>query len=466
MRFSWKIFVYTYIIIMLSFGIGGFLIIETSFKNNIRFRQDSLKESNQYLTESYLSMVNIDTYLNMNMAENYRKNVIREDKNTRVFIGKPSQVTGYEKTLFKERLKTGNRMIQMIEKEGEPFLQVVSMPDIKENRICIENLENISDIYQAREVNYHQFQMILLAVSVVSGSLLLLFSAHLTKPLKRLSVAAAEIGNGRFDKRVKTSGSTEIRSLTKSFNCMAEYMEKYIKELQEENRRREDFVNNFTHELKTPLTSIIGYADLLRSYDAGFEKRRQFAEYIYHEGTRLEALALHLMDLIVLQKQEFDLKPVHMKYFFAELEKTLLFVMEKYHTTLHIRCDFGMAVMEKDLMATLVYNLVDNGCKAMAGNEMANKTADIYVLGYMQDRYYEIVVKDTGIGIEEEELLKITEPFYMVDKSRARTMGGAGLGLALCREIAKIHGSNLNIVSKKGKGTEISVYLKTGGEEA
>lgn len=340
------------------------------------------------------------------------------------------------------------------------------MPDIKENQICIENLENISDIYQTREVNYHRFQMILLAVSVVSGSLLLLFSAHLTKPLKRLSVAAAEIGNGRFDKRVKTSGSTEIRSLTKSFNCMAEYVEKYIKELQEENRRREDFVNNFTHELKTPLTSIIGYADLLRSYDAGFEKRRQFAEYIYHEGTRLETLALHLMDLIVLQKQEFDLKPVHMKYFFVELEKTLLFVMEKYHTTLHIRCDFGMAVMEKDLMATLVYNLVDNGCKAMAGNEMANKTADIYVLGYMQDRYYEIVVKDTGIGIEEEELLKITEPFYMVDKSRARTMGGAGLGLALCREIAKIHGSNLNIVSKKGKGTEISVYLKTGGEEA
>ncbi len=466
MRFSWKIFVYTYIIIMLSFGIGGFLIIETSFENNIRFRQDSLKESNQYLAESYLSMVNIDRYLDMNMAENYRKNVIREDKNARVFIGNPSQVTGYEKKLFEEHLKTGSRIIQMIEKEGQPFLQVVSMPNMKENQICIENLENISDIYQAREANYHQFQIILLSVSAVSGGLLLLFAVHLTKPLKKLSLAAEEIGNGCFDKRVKISGSTEIRSLTKSFNRMAGYVEKYIKELQEENRRREDFVNNFTHELKTPLTSIIGYADLLRSYDADFEKRRQFAEYIYHEGTRLEALALHLMDLIVLQKQEFDLKPVNMKHFFAELERTLLFVMKKYHTTLHIRCDSGMAVMEKDLMATLIYNLVDNSCKAMTGNKMDKNTADVYVLGYMQDRHYEIVVKDTGMGIEEEELLKITEPFYMIDKSRARTMGGAGIGLALCQEIAGIHGSKLNIVSKKGKGTEVSVCLRIGGKEA
>ena len=441
------------------------MIIETSFENNIRFRQDSLKENNQYLAESYLSMVNIDNYLDMNMAESYRKNVIREDKNTRVFIGEPSQVTGYEKKLFEECLKTGRRMIQMIEKEGQPFLQVVCIWEVNENQICIENLENISDIYQAREANYHQFQIILLSVSAVSGGLLLVFSTHLTKPLKKLSLVAEEIGNGRFDKRVKINGSTEIRSLTESFNRMAGYVEEYIQELREENRRREDFVNNFTHELKTPLTSIIGYADLLRSYDTKFEKRRQFAEYIYHEGTRLEALALHLMDLIVLRKQEFDLKPVNMKYFFAELEKTLLFVMKKYHTTLHTKCDSGMAIMEKDLMETLIYNLVDNGCKAMAGNEMEKKTADIYILGYMQDRYYEIVVKDTGIGMEEEELLKITEPFYMVDKSRARTMGGAGLGLTLCQEIAEIHGSKLKIISKKGKGTEVSVCLQIGDDE-
>lgn len=457
MKFSWKIFVYTYTIMMISFGIGGFLIIETSFENNIRFRQDALKESNQYLAESYLAMVNIDDHLDMNMAENYRKNVIREDKNARVFIGNPSGITDYKKELFEKQKETGTRIMRMIEKEGETFLQVVSIPNMEE-QICIENLENISDIYRAREANYHQFQMILLAVSAVSGGLLWLSAVCLTKPLKKLSQTAGEIGNGCFNQRAKISGSTEIRSLTENFNRMAGYVETYIGELREENRRREDFVNNFTHELKTPLTSIIGYADLLRSYDAEFEKRRQFAEYIYHEGTRMEALAVHLMDLIVLQKQKFDLKPVNVKYFFAELEKTLLFVMEKYHACLHIKYDSGMAVMEKDLMTTLVYNLVDNGCKAMAGNE--KKKADIYLLGYVQDKRYQIVVKDTGMGMKEEELHKITEPFYMVDKSRARTMGGAGLGLALCQKIAEIHGSSLEIVSRLGKGTEVSVYLQ------
>lgn len=467
MKFSWKIFIYTYMIMVVSFGIGGFLIIETSFENNIRFRQDGLVESNQYLADSYITMIIVDSRLESNMAENYRNNVVREDKNSRVFIGTAPEMTNYDSKLFHSQVRAGKRMIRVTYIDGDPFLQVVCAANISSDGLFfIENLENISDIYKAREANYRQFQMILLTISTISGILLLMIAGHLTKPLKRLSQAAKEIGNGSFDKRVKLKkkGSIEIRSLTEDFNRMASYVESYIEELTEENRRREEFIGNFTHELKTPLTSVIGYADLLRSYDVDFEKRRQYAEYIYHEGTRMEALALNLLDLIVLKKQEFDLKPENIKYIFTEVEKTLVFVTKKYHAKLHMEYEACMVMMEKNLLTTLMYNLVDNACKAVADNVKKKKATDIYIMGCVCQEGYRITVKDTGIGIEEEEIHKITEAFYMVDKSRARTMGGAGLGLALCLEIARIHGSSLEIESELGKGTEVSLILNIGGE--
>ena len=101
-------------------------------------------------------------------------------------------------------------------------------------------------------------------------------------------------------------------------------------------------------------------------------------------------------------------------------------------------------------MKTLIYNLIDNACKA---SEQGGK---VIVWGACQGDRYEICVGDYGRGIPKEELAKIIEPFYMVDKSRARSMGGAGIGLALCNEIARLHGSSLDIKSEVGVGTAIS----------
>lgn len=467
MKFSWIIFIYTYTIMVVSFGIGGFLIIEAAFENNIRSRRDGLVESNQYLMESYAAMINIDERLETNMAGTYRSNVIREDEDSRVFIGISSQMTNYG-VMFDEQMKSGKRMVRITMKEGQPFLQVVSVVDAFTNLSYVENLENVSEIYRNRDENYRQFQIILLVVSAVSGLLLLLIAKHLTDPLKKLSRTAREIGNGSFEKRVKVEkmgSSAEIRSLTEDFNLMAGYVETYIEELKEENRRREEFVGNFTHELKTPLTSVIGYADLLRSYEFDSEKRRRFAEYIYREGKRMETLALHLLELIVLKKQHFDLAPVNTEYFFHEVRETLVFVMEKYHAKLHMDCEPCRVLMEEDLLKTLVYNLVDNGCKAMVDNGSSGKASDIYIRGRLLHQHYQITVRDTGVGIPEEEIRKITEAFYMIDKSRAQTMGGAGLGLTLCREIAGIHGSELEIESRQGEGTSICVCLTVEGEK-
>lgn len=105
-------------------------------------------------------------------------------------------------------------------------------------------------------------------------------------------------------------------------------------------------------------------------------------------------------------------------------------------------------------MKTLLYNLIDNACKA------SEPGSEIFLTGEHIDGFYRLSVRDCGRGIPAEEISKITEPFYMVDKSRSRKQNGAGLGLALCQEIAMIHGDSLHIQSQLGQGTCISFSVK------
>ena len=227
--------------------------------------------------------------------------------------------------------------------------------------------------------------------------------------------------------RVKEShgitSSTEITELSQSFNTMADYVEDYIEQLKLATQNRDNFIADFTHELKTPLTSVIGYADMLRSYEMEPEQRRECADLIYKEGSRLEALSLNLLNLIVLKK---------------------------YGVKLKLNVEKAEVNAEPSLLKTLLYNLIDNACKASESGKPVTLT------GYVDSDRYRFCVTDSGCGIAEDDLAKITEPFYMVDKSRSRSMGGAGLGLSICNEIAKLHGSTLEIVSEVGKGTDIS----------
>ena len=219
-------------------------------------------------------------------------------------------------------------------------------------------------------------------------------------------------------------------------------------------------MGNFTHELKTPLTSIIGYADMLRSYDLPAAERREAAEYIYREGRRLESLSLHLLDLLVLEKTECDLQPVQAEHLCAEVEQATGFLAKKYGVALSVRCQPARILVEPTLVKTLLYNLVDNACKASTTGQK------VVLRGRMKDGRYELSVRDYGRGMAPEELSRITEPFYMVDKSRARSQGGAGLGLALCKRIAALHGSPLAFASRPGEGTLAGFAAQLAPEKA
>ena len=271
----------------------------------------------------------------------------------------------------------------------------------------------------------------------------------------------AEQGLQRFLCEVPVGrGQDEVALLARDFNQMADAVETQVAQLEAAARRQQDFVGNFTHELKTPLTSIIGYADMLRSYDLPAAERREAAEYIYREGRRLESLSLHLLDLLVLEKTECDLQPVQAEHLCAEVEQATGFLAKKYGVALSVRCQPALILVEPTLVKALLYNLVDNACKASTTGQK------VVLRGRMKDGRYELSVRDYGRGLAPEELSRITEPFYMVDKSRARSQGGAGLGLALCKRIAALHGSPLAFASRPGEGTLAGFAAQLAPEKA
>ena len=214
----------------------------------------------------------------------------------------------------------------------------------------------------------------------------------------------------------------------------------------------------FSHELKTPMTAIIGYADTLRSMQVSPEQQRMAAGYIFSEAKRVESLSRKLLMLMGLTEQETELEPVALEQIFRAVYVALAPISGR--VKLCFQKSPGVVVLaDKDLLTDLVYNLMHNALKAEP------KDQRIYALWCYDGTQVRVTVADKGRGIPADQLSRITEPFYMVDKSRARQQGGSGMGLALCSEIARLHGTKLSFESEEGKGTKVSFWLQMYKEE-
>jgi signal transduction histidine kinase len=310
---------------------------------------------------------------------------------------------------------------------------------------------DISGIIVQKEQMMQSFFQIYLATLVISIAIILILSIFITRPLKRMNKTAAEIAQGNYNERLPVSSGDEIGELSDSFNLMTDAVEDKIHELVENAQQKEDFVANFAHELKTPLTSVIGYADMLYQKTLSAEQVKDAAWYILNEGLRLEALSLKLMELIILNRQDFTLEEISADDFLVNIAGGLKPVLEEKKVSLRLNVHSAYIKIEHDLFKTLILNLIDNAIKA-GGNA-------IEIQGKQNNGFYTISITDNGRGMPQSELTRITEAFYTVDKSRSSRQHGAGLGLALAARIADIHGTTLEFNSSEGVGTVVKLDL-------
>lgn len=456
MKFAWKIFFVSFLILIIAFGTGGFLLVNSVFSTTLDNRVQAVCDSNNYVTISFFATDS--NYKAMGYEKPYRKYVINNfikqmtSNNTvnKVKIGGRETVGAFGDEEFVNLIEYNTCAGRIVVDGEKKYIQVVSRIMLCDNDYYIQTLTDITDIYNNRDAYCRTYQIILMCVALFASTVLVVFSRYLTRPLVRLSAAAQQIADGNFSKRAELSKTKEIYELSQGFNIMAQCVEDYIEELKKSAQSRDDFVADFTHELKTPLTSIIGYADMLRSYELDTKERRKCADSIYKEGKRLEALSANLMNIIVLKNNEVQLKPIKTDIIFTETVNAIEFLLKKYNITLKTSFESAQINVEPSLLKTMLYNIIDNACKASKAGQ------SVELAGICENGRYKFAVIDNGSGIPSSELEKIIRPFYMVDKSRSRKMGGAGLGLALCSEIAMLHGSELKIESELGIGTTVS----------
>lgn len=313
---------------------------------------------------------------------------------------------------------------------------------------------DITELYAQRTAQLHRFWRLCAVLLCAAAVLTLCFTTIVLRPLKRLSAAAASIAAGQYGQRTQVHTQDEVGRLSQDFDAMAASVEGGIKRLEEEVRRRDDFVAAFTHEIKTPMTAMLGYADLLRSRDIGQSAREKAADYVYHETKRLEALSLKLLELMRLGHEGAGLESVPLSAVFSDVRHACAGLEGANVTFADARGVWVLA--DKPLLADLLYNLVVNAVRA------SKPGAPVQVGFEAQGGHVVLFVRDEGRGIPQNELSRITEPFYMVDKSRARAQNGSGLGLALCQRIAAAHQTALEFESEVGRGTTVRLPLQRG----
>lgn len=297
------------------------------------------------------------------------------------------------------------------------------------------------------ERNFVGTLLFLLFVSLAIGTIFSAIAGTLfLRPLRRLIIATKEVAAGNFNIRVEASGPHEMQRLTNSFNEMAGELGR-IETLQN------DFVSNVSHEFKTPVASIQGFARLLKRDSLTSEQRNEYLDVILLESERMAQLSNNVLLLSnldstaqLLEKTEFSLD--------EQLRQSVLLVqppLERKQLNIEIECERVQVVANEELLKQVWLNLLGNAIK------FTPEGGTIRIRATAAENVATVVVEDTGIGMDEEMQKHLFDKFYQGDSSRATQ--GNGLGLALVKRILVLSGGSISVRSNPGQGARFTVTL-------
>ena len=246
------------------------------------------------------------------------------------------------------------------------------------------------------------------------------------------------------------------KSLMKPIEELSHHLDEH-EDIMKNARMRQEFTANVSHELKTPLTSISGYAELIEHHMASPEDVPRFAGEIHHNATRLLNMINDIIKLSELDATENSTRPMDSVPLYVLAENCVDMLQlhaEKHQVTLDMEGEPCNILGNKEMIEETLYNLCDNAIR------YNNPGGTVHVTVRPQGDKVLLKVADTGIGIPKEHQKRIFERFYRVDKSRSKATGGTGLGLAIVKHIVTQHGAELNLESEPGKGTTITILFE------
>jgi signal transduction histidine kinase len=317
----------------------------------------------------------------------------------------------------------------------------------------------LSEVQLEMQIIYRAVLLGAVVALVIALTVAFFLSKSMTSPIREMKEIAQRLAEGDFSRKVRIKSRDELGELAKSLNTMADELQAKMENLKRMDRVRTDFVANVSHELKTPLTLIKGYIETLEDKAINDTKKAgKFISIIKDHTNRLSNIIDDLLGLSELElsrdsieKSEFDLKilidDVVLGFGHALAAKRQELTIEPQGSNFKIKAD-------RDKIEQVFVNLIDNAIK------YTGESGKIEICLVQQNGEVVVTVEDNGIGIPTEDLDRVFERFYRVDKARSRQLGGTGLGLGIAKHIVLAHKGQIHIESDVNSGTKVFVTLR------
>lgn len=436
MRLGLKIFIVSFSLTVITMNIVGLNLINNSYETNINNAIDKYSANINNILDNFI----------VQTADSVIKSNYDNNSYTKIYINDNLFSTNFPKNYEEIENKLKNNLdnnISVYIADENLFMA------LKDNAYTIITMSSISDVYKNRDVEIDNFIKVSLTVSIAIAIVLSLLVSLITSKLKTLNLAVKKIENGDYSIVIPDLGKDEIGEFAKSFNNMSKAIQNNINEIETISENRRIFIGNLTHEIRTPLTSIIGYSSLIKDKKITDQNTiNSYAEKIYDEGKYIESMRDKLMNILTLDSSKIVLKKTDISLYLKELIDEFKEIFPNTKFILKIESGVNKKI-DKTLFKSLLINLIKNSI---------NASDNPIITIILNNQHLSII--DNGKGIPESELERIKEPFYTLSKDRNRKSNGMGLGLPLCLNIIDIHKWKMDIKSIVDKGTTITIYFR------
>ena len=428
--------------ILISFSFAGYFVLKNNSEELSEFTRVELQDATRLI-------LNQMTYVEDNQVGQVLTN-ISESLNVAILVSHDDSEIVYGQ--FKKPDKLDEAISNLKEKKDgyidmrNSFFQTVGTHfEIDGTQYTLFVQKNIS---QQENIFKHSALLAVGFIFIVGSVVFLIIADIIVKPITRLTRATQELAKGNYKVSVNYVGNDEIGRLNKSFNLMAQQLGKT-------EQTRQQFISDVSHEFQTPLTSINGFATILKNEDLPPEQREKYTDIILFESRRLSQLSKNMLQLTLLDGEDITLNVEN--YSLTEQLHRVISSLEEFAKQKDIEVDVN--IPKKDIMISGDQNRLEQVWINLLNNAIkyTNEGGYISVNLKRNSKDVEVMISDTGIGMDEEAQRHIFERFYREDK--ARSVGGNGLGLAIVKSIVDLHFGTIKVKSQKDVGSEFYVNL-------
>lgn len=452
-----KLFFTFLLILFLSFAIFSFIsyvLIESNLSENHRHsvvdQVNTVAEYIQHAHEKDWSQEMLISSLEMSIARQDKVYYVLDETGRLVFqAGQSPASFSISKELY-QPVFNGESLIRKVKiEELDQFILFAAAPieGIQTQKAVVMVSYGFEKEFIKRKINFIVGLLVTIGITALT---LFFISKRLTSNLTEMSKISLQFAKGRFDQRIRIDSKDEIGQLGVSLNYMAE-------ELASLDQMRKDFVANVSHDLRSPLTSIHGFAEALIDGTIPNERQHHYLAIIKTETQRLIKLVNDLLDLSKMQSGHYELQPI--LFNFSEQVRRVIAKMEPLLTNsqvdIHLIAEEDMDIQvwaDPERIEQVLFNLLQNSI------HFSHPRGTIEVTLRKMEGAAHFEIRDYGIGMNEQELKFIWDRFYKVDKARSKK-SGTGIGLSIVKQILELHDSPIKVISEPGKGTSFLFSL-------